>query len=98
MSVIKRMILSNFIVLMSICVISQENVSISDIIHTPHTSSVLDVYSTSKGMLIPRMTSLERIAIVNPADGLLVFDTDSSCVIFYRASMSQWYSFCNMME
>lgn len=34
---------------------AQQNVSISDIPVTPDASSVLDVFSTSKGLLIPRM-------------------------------------------
>jgi hypothetical protein len=36
---------------------------------------MLDVSSTSKGMLVPRMTSLQRTAISSPATGLLVYDT-----------------------
>ncbi|MFO7789778.1 MAG: tail fiber domain-containing protein [Bacteroidales bacterium] len=75
-----------------------ENVGISDSPIIPHPSSILEVNSTTKGMLIPRMTAAERMAIANPADGLLVFDTDSACVIFYREVPDEWYSFCNMME
>ena len=39
----------------------------------PDQSAMLDVRSTTKGMLVPRMTTLERDAISNPATGLLVF-------------------------
>ena len=39
---------------------------------TPHASSVLDVSSTTQGMLTPRMTTLQRTAIASPADGLMV--------------------------
>src|SRR5690606_23611674 len=42
----------------------------------PHTSAVLDVASTTQGVLTPRMTEAERIAITNPATGLLVYQTD----------------------
>ncbi|WP_412559815.1 hypothetical protein [Winogradskyella sp. MIT101101] len=55
---------------------------------TPDESSMLDVSSTSKGMLAPRMTSAQRIAISNPANGLLVFDTTENS--FYYYSSSQW--------
>jgi hypothetical protein len=43
----------------------------------PHSSAELDVNSTTRGMLIPRMTASQRAAIVNPAAGLLVFQTDN---------------------
>ena len=67
---------------------SQQNVSISDAPMTPDASSVLDVFSTSKGLLIPRMTSVQRLAINNPANALMVFDTDSSCFLFFRSTTS----------
>jgi hypothetical protein len=42
----------------------------------PHGSAMLDVNSTSKGVLIPRMTLADIGAITDPADGLMVFCTD----------------------
>lgn len=42
----------------------------------PDPSSVLDLSSTSQGLLTPRMTKAERDAIVGPATGLLIFQTD----------------------
>ncbi len=44
----------------------------------PDNSAMLDVKSTSKGMLIPRMTEAQRDAIVSPATGLLIFCTDNN--------------------
>lgn len=41
----------------------------------PDPSAALDIFSTSAGLLIPRMTSAQRDAIPNPATGLLVFNT-----------------------
>ncbi len=41
----------------------------------PHTSSALDITSTTKGLLIPRMTSPGITAIANPAKGLMVYDS-----------------------
>ena len=45
---------------------------------TPNASSQLDVNSTNKGFLPPRMTSAERSAIVSPAAGLMVYQTDNN--------------------
>ncbi|AZA76411.1 hypothetical protein EG347_02165 [Chryseobacterium sp. G0186] len=42
---------------------------------TPDPSSILDIVSNTKGVLLPRMTSAERNAINAPVAGLLVFDT-----------------------
>lgn len=48
----------------------------------PHSSAILDVSSTTKGMLVPRMTTAQRTAIAAPALGLLVFDTDLKQFVF----------------
>lgn len=51
-------------------------VSISPDNSQPDASAMLDVRSTEKGLLIPRMTHSRLAAIANPAEGLLVFCTD----------------------
>lgn len=43
---------------------------------TPSASAKLEVASTDKGLLIPRMTAIQRGNIANPANGLLVYQTD----------------------
>lgn len=43
---------------------------------TPAVSSLLDITSTTKGFLAPRMNTTERNSILNPADGLLIYNTD----------------------
>lgn len=53
---------------------------------TADPSAMIDVKSTSKGALIPRMTTTQRTGISNPATGLLVFDTDSQAFWFYTGS------------
>ncbi|WP_431133721.1 hypothetical protein [Psychroserpens mesophilus] len=52
----------------------------------PDPSAMLDLDSTTKGMLAPRMTSTERISISNPANGLLVYDTSENAFYFYKSS------------
>jgi microcystin-dependent protein len=49
-----------------------------------HPSAMLDVKSTNKGMLVPRMTTAQRTAIASPAKGLLVFDNDTGDFWFYN--------------
>ncbi|NBU58520.1 MAG: tail fiber domain-containing protein [Betaproteobacteria bacterium] len=44
---------------------------------TPHASALLDITSTTKGFLPPRMTTVQAAAIASPADGLMVYDTDT---------------------
>ena len=48
----------------------------------PESSALLDVNSTTKGFLPPRMTSFQKNSIVNPADGLIVYQTDNSAGIY----------------
>lgn len=43
----------------------------------PHESAVLELSSTDKGLLLPRMTAAQRQAISPLTHGLVVFDTDS---------------------
>jgi hypothetical protein len=43
----------------------------------PDSSAILDIYSESKGLLIPRLTEIARDSIKNPAEGLLVYQKDS---------------------
>ncbi len=45
-------------------------------------SAILDISSTSKGVLIPRMTLTERDMIADPASGLLIYQTDSIAGIY----------------
>lgn len=47
------------------------------------TTAILDIKSTAKGILIPRMTTAQKNAIVSPATSLLVFDTDLNGYYFW---------------
>ncbi len=55
---------------------------------SPDASSLLDVSSTTKGLLIPRMTTAQRNAIGSPAAGLMVFDTTTNQ--FMGRNSSAW--------
>lgn len=45
---------------------------------TPNSSAALHVNSTTKGLLIPTLTTAQRNAIVSPAEGLIIFNTSTS--------------------
>ena len=54
-------------------------------------SAALDVSATNKGVLVPRMTEAEKVAIASPANGLLIFQTDGiSGFWYYNATTSAW--------
>jgi hypothetical protein len=44
----------------------------------PNASSLLEIKSTTKGLLIPRMLAKQRTAIIKPAEGLMVYQTDGT--------------------
>lgn len=50
----------------------------------PDTSAILEVESQERGMLIPRMTSAQRDSILNPAEGLVIYNTDSHSLEFFN--------------
>ncbi|NJN34728.1 MAG: hypothetical protein HC817_11225 [Saprospiraceae bacterium] len=51
---------------------------------TPHVSAALDVESTTKGLLVPRMTLTQRDAISTPSVGLLIFQTDGVAGFYFH--------------
>ena len=53
-------------------------------------SAMLDVNSSSKGILIPRVTQTEIKGITNPANGLMVFNTDAGKLYIYIATEFKW--------
>jgi uncharacterized protein (TIGR02145 family) len=57
----------------------------------PDPSSMLDVKSTTKGVLIPRMTASQRTAIASPANGLLVMQTDGAAGAYYFSGTAWTY-------
>ena len=63
---------------------------------TPAASAMLDVSSTAKGFLPPRMTSVQRTAISAPATGLTVYQTDGNKgFYFYDGAVWQMQSSAN---
>ncbi len=60
----------------------------------PDASAKLEVNSTTKGFLPPRMTSTQRAAISSPAAGLMVYQTDGSSGLYYYTG-SAWVYIIN---
>lgn len=63
---------------------------------TPSSSAVLDLTSTTKGFLPPRLTTIERNAIVNPAEGSFIYNTTEKCMQWFGGQT--WYSACSGVE
>lgn len=63
-------------------------IGIGSEIVNPHASAILDIQSSTKGMLAPRMTTAQRMAISSPAESLLVYDTTIKA--FYNYTGSSW--------
>jgi len=63
-----------------------QNIAINSSGNKADISAMLDVQSTTKGMLIPRMSATERASIAAPATGLLVFDNTTGSFWFKKAS------------
>lgn len=60
----------------------------------PDASAILDVSSTDRGFLMPRMTTAQRDAIASPVLGLQIFNTDNQCVEIYGGT--EWFSSCGL--
>ncbi len=58
-------------------------------------SSMLDIVSTTSGVLIPRMTDAQRIAIAAPANGLLVYQTNGTQAGYWYFNGTIWVSLCS---
>ncbi len=55
-------------------------------------SSILDVTSTEKGVLFPRMNDTQRDNIGDPVDGLIIFNTETGCYNYYFGG--DWFALC----
>lgn len=84
----KKIYLLLTIILLLVCVNTNAQVGIGTLV--PDSSSILDVTSTDKGMLVPRMSTLKRDAILLPAQGLLIYNTTDLKFNYYQ---SGWKDF-----
>lgn len=63
------------------------------------TSSIMEIASTTKGFLVPRLTTTQRDAISTPADGLIIYNTTTRAINWYSAEfgITRWLSAADMV-
>ncbi len=78
----------------ALCSSAQNNVGVGT--NSPDPSAVLDVTSNDKGVLVPRLSTIQINAIPNPATGLLVYDTNVGCFFFNSGTPGApvWTNLC----
>ena len=59
---------------------------------SPESSAILEVKSVSGGFLAPRLSQAQRDAIVSPASGLMIYNTNVNCYEFWNGS--EWFNTC----
>ena len=73
-----KFLTATLLFLMATLLSHAQNIGINTDGTSPHASAILDVKSTTKGILIPRMTMAQRNAISTPAAGLMIYQTDNT--------------------
>jgi hypothetical protein len=87
-----RRIILILLAFISINSFSQNNVGIGTL--SPDATSLLELKATDKGLLVPRLTTNQRLSIVNPAVSLLVYDTDFNCFYYFKP-IQGWIDMCS---
>ena len=80
------------ILVVSLNLLKAQNVAINTDGAAAHSSAMLDIKSTTKGLLAPRMTQAQRDLIKGPAAGLLIYQTDNVKGYYYYTG-SAWIQF-----
>jgi hypothetical protein len=76
--------------LFSYCTTQAQGLAVNSDGSTADASALLDVKSSTKGMLVPRMIKTEKNSISSPATGLMIFQTGPDSTGFHYYSGSQW--------
>ncbi|MBL0144781.1 MAG: hypothetical protein IPP48_02510 [Chitinophagaceae bacterium] len=81
----------------SISIVKGQSLAINNDGSVANNSAILDVKSTTKGLLIPRMSKVQRTAITSPSTGLLIYQNapDSTGFYYYDGASWQWLSTAN---
>ena len=89
----KRILLLAIVIAFSTSAFAQFKVGDNQGIIQP--SAALEVESTTKGFLMPRMTTIQMTAIANPTVGLMIFNTTTNCIHVYKSAVLGWKSTCD---
>ena len=92
----RKIIVYCFIYTISCLIFAKNSVSQNVGIGTtnPNAKAALEIKSTDKGVLFPRLTTAQRNAIVNPPNGLEIFNIDDRCINFYDSIYMVWNCSC----
>jgi hypothetical protein len=77
--------------------IQAQSVAINTDGSAAHNSAILDVKSTDKGVLVPRMTKAQKNAILTPATGLLIYQDAPDSTGFYYYDGAKWTPFASLL-
>ncbi|MEX0988626.1 MAG: hypothetical protein WD052_14200, partial [Bacteroidales bacterium] len=67
-----------------------QGVGISETSIEPHVSAILELQSIERGLLVPRMTEVQRDAISPVTNGLIIYNTDMSKLNIYDEGIGDW--------
>jgi hypothetical protein len=90
-------VMKKFLPFLFLCIagakgMNAQSVAVSAAPITPNASAMLEVSSTTKGFLPPRMSTVERDAIASPATGLVIYNTTTGCLNFWK--QTAWWEVC----
>ena len=71
-------------------IVKAQSVALNTDGSTANTSSILDIKSTTKGILVPRLSKLEKNTIATPAMGLLIFQNAPDSIGFHYYDGAKW--------
>lgn len=73
--------------------LSAQNIGINTTGNAPNASAALDIDINQKGLLVPRMSTANRNAIVSPAHSLLIYNTTTDCFEAWNQTTLTWVAF-----
>ncbi len=91
-----RLAIIAFVAIIASLTAKSQNVAINNSGATADASGILDVSSTTKGVLVSRMNKSQKSAIATPAIGLLVFQNGPDSIGFHYYSGSAWIWLASM--
>ncbi|MEI7424376.1 MAG: FISUMP domain-containing protein [Prolixibacteraceae bacterium] len=91
----KKLVFLLIVLWTSMTMVDAQNVGVNADGTPPANSAMLDVKSTSKGFLLPRMTQAQRDAIPSPENGLMVFCTDCGIGALSVYTNGSWLNYNN---